>query len=120
MPSGEEVQVGALLFAHAQGFGHGVEERAMWRMEAAVLQVAPLRNSAGHTVAHASYDARYDTAAIADRVAADLGIYFSWLVKDALVRRDRSAYTAVVIGNPAHARVLADLDRPREQERGDG
>lgn len=94
------------------------------RAEKEEVWLVEFRNSAGHTVARATYDAHHTTADIPDRVEADLEIYFSWLVKDALVRREHSAYTAVVVANPTHTRVRTDLDRTRGQgqspERGDG
>ncbi|MDI2130587.1 hypothetical protein [Yinghuangia seranimata] len=90
----------------------GRADRAGWAVE--------FRNSADQTVAHASYNVRYDSDGIADRVTADLEIYFSWLVKDALVRRAHGVCTALVVANPAYARTLADQDRTTGREQGDG
>ncbi|WTW93439.1 hypothetical protein OG216_08655 [Streptomycetaceae bacterium NBC_01309] len=71
---------------------------------------AAFRNSAGHTVAVAHLDSRltYDDART--RVTTDMGVYCSWLVRDALVTgHDHRA--PVVVPNPAHERTRAELAR---------
>ncbi|UGQ10533.1 hypothetical protein LO772_27360 [Yinghuangia sp. ASG 101] len=95
--------------------GHGARVPASWAVPRAegtnsVWKVA-YRNSAGHTVATADVTAP-ELSWARDRVTADLEIYFSWMIKDAVIQGTaHDTATPVIVPNPGHVRTRAELDR---------
>ncbi|WP_436778230.1 hypothetical protein [Yinghuangia sp. YIM S09857] len=75
---------------------------------------AELRNTAGHTVAVAHLDPRLTPEDAACRITSDMGIYCSWLIRDAvLTSTDEDHRAPVVVPNPDHERTRAELDARR-------
>ncbi|WP_436788878.1 hypothetical protein [Yinghuangia sp. YIM S10712] len=95
--------------------GHGAPVPASWAVPRAegtnsAWRVA-FRNSAGHTVAIADVAAP-EVSWAHDRVTADLEIYFSWMIKDAVIySAGHDTTIPVTVPNPTHERTRAELDR---------